>query len=599
MSKQSSENYLDQLLNSMNVKSNKSKDKQVQALEKEIESVKKTLKLRDENAFYEEFESELGNDEYGSLFSDFESEIEEYELENEYSKEKKTSKKEQKRKKGSKQTKKEESIEEVKPIQREVPIEEVKPIQREVPIEEVKPIQREVPIKEVKPIQEVAPIEDPVQEDLAIEELLEDVMLMDEEVSTDSQEFKLEDLHSDELESEKFDFNVQEPNVQELNLEGLGVNDLEVKQEEPEVLSLEDVVLEEVKPEEIQAQENMVQDLSGLSEEELDKLLAEEDDFVDLEKILSGDGQSENLEGVTDFEAFAQNEMPGVMEIGDDFDLDTLIPDVSEKKESFIDKIKKIFSKKGKDDKVNLATTNTDINTLADENQRILEAFDKEEGITTSKKKGKKKKKKEKTKKPKKEKKPKAPKKQKPKKEKKPKEVDNTPPLPKKPVILIWLWSLSMLGLVLLLTNLVSYSMSLSSAKNLMGREDYSAAFTALNGLEIKEKDIELYNQISTLAPIDSEWDAYVSFKAYDRKVEAFDSLVCAAGRCEVNRESAVLCGVEAELNRFMEKITKELAQQYGVTYQEAIEVYNSFDRREYSIRMNQILERLGLLVEE
>ena len=586
MSKQSSENYLDQLLNSMNVKSNKSKDKQVQALEKEIESVKKTLKLRDENAFYEEFESELGNDEYGSLFSDFESEIEEYELENEYSKEKKTSKKEQKRKKGSKQTKKEESIEEVKPIQREEPIEEVelieevKPIPREELIEE-EPIPREEPIEEIKPIpeeepiQEVVPIvqtEESVQEDRAIEDSLEDVTLMEQEVSTDSQKLNLEDPTSKEI---------------------------EVKQEEPEVLSLEDVVLEEVKPEEIQAQENMVQDLSGLSEEELDKLLAEEDDFVDLEKILSGDGQSENLEGVTDFEAFAQNEMPGVMEIGDDFDLDTLIPDVSEKKESFIDKIKKIFSKKGKDDKVNLATTNTDVNTLADENQRILEAFDKEEGITTSKKKGKKKNKKEKTKKPKKEKKPKAPKKQKPKKEKKPKEVDNTPPLPKKPVILIWLWSLSMLGLVLLLTNLVSYSMSLSSAKNLMGREDYSAAFTALNGLEIKEKDIELYNQISTLAPIDSEWDAYVSFKAYDRKVEAFDSLVCAAGRCEVNRESAVLCGVEAELNRFMEKITKELAQQYGVTYQEAIEVYNSFDRREYSIRMNQILERLGLLVEE
>ena len=557
MSKQSSENYLDQLLNSMNVKTSKSKDKQVQALEKEIESVKKTLKLRDENSFYEELESELVDDEYGRFVSDFESEIDEYELENEYSKEKKTSKKEQKRKKESKQTKKEESIEEVKSIPREEPIEEIKPIPEEEPIQEVVPIVQ---------------TEESVQEDRAIEDSLEDVTLMEQEVSTDSQKLNLEDPTSKEI---------------------------EVKQEEPEILSLEDLVLEEVKPEEIQAQEAIVQDLSGLSEEELDKLLAEEDDFVDLEKILSGDGQIENLEGITDFEAFAQNEMPGVVEIGDDFDLDTLIPDVSNKKESFIDKIKKLFSKKGKDDKVNLATTNTDVNTLADENQRILEAFDKEEGITTSKKKGKKKKKKEKTKKPKKEKKPKAPKKQKPKKEKKPKEVDNTPPLPKKPVILIWLWSLSMLGLVLLLTNLVSYSMSLSSAKNLMGREDYSAAFTALNGLEIKEKDIELYNQISTLAPIDSEWDAYVSFKAYDRKVEAFDSLVCAAGRCEVNRESAVLCGVEAELNRFMEKITKELAQQYGVTYQEAIEVYNSFDRQEYSIRMNQILERLGLLVEE
>ena len=564
MSKQSSENYLDQLLNSMNVKSSKSKDKQVQALEKEIESVKQTLKLRDENSFYEELESELVDDEYGRFVSDFESEIDEYELENEYSKEKKTSKKEQKRKKESKQTKKEVAVEEVKPIQKEEPIEEVNPIQTE----------------------------EPVEEELAIEELLENVMSM-------------EDGLSNEIPNKEVSFASQEPNLEEFNLEELALNeteskDFEVKQETQEDLSLEDVVLEEVKPEEIQAQEAMVQDLSGLTEEELDKLLLEDGDFVDLEQMLSGDGQIENLEGVTDFEAFAQNEMPGVVEIGDDFDIDSLIPDVSETKESFIDKIKKLFSKKSKeDDKVNLAKGGTDVNALADENQRILEAFDKEEGITTSKKKDKKKKKKEKPKKPKKEKKPKAPKKQKPKKEKKPKAVDNTPPLPKKPVILIWVWALSMLGLVILLTNLLSYSMNLNNAKNLAGREDYSQAFRTLNGLKIKEKDLELYNQISTLAPIDSEWDAYVSFKAYERKVEAFDSLICAAGRCEVNRESAILCGAEDELNRFVERITKELAQQYGVTYQEAIEVYNSFDRKEYSIRMNQILERLGLVVEE
>ena len=33
-------------------------------------------------------------------------------------------------------------------------------------------------------------------------------------------------------------------------------------------------------------------------------------------------------------------------------------------------------------------------------------------------------------------------------------------------------------------------------------------------GMEIKEKDLELYNQLLTLAPIDSEWDAYVIFSS-------------------------------------------------------------------------------------
>lgn len=507
MSKQSSENYLDQLLNSMNVKTKRSKDKQVQALEKEIESVKQTLKSRDEDSFYDELESELENDEYRRFVSDFESELEEYE---------------EKKK-----------------------------------------------VKEPEPIKETL-LEEP--------ELIEEI----------PEEFEsLEEIALEELEPMKEEI-LEEP--KEL-----------LSEEELETLSLEDLVLDEIKEEDIQVQEPVVQDLSGLSEEELDKLLAEDGDFEDIENMLSN-GQLESLEGATDFEAFAQNEMTGAIEIGEGDDLDELIPDVSKKKESFIDKIKKLFSKKGKgDDKVNIASGGTDVNALADENQQILEAFEKAEG-KGKKKKEKPKKEKKKKEKPKKEKKPKAPKQPKPKKEKKekkPKEVDPTPPLPKKPVILIWLLVISMLGLVIILTNLVSYSTSVKDAKKLFEKGDYSAAFGEIEGLEIKEKDLELYNQLSTLAPIDSEWDAYIIFAFYDKKVEALDSLICAAGRCEVNRENAILCSSEEELDTLIEKITKELKEKYGITYEEAIDVYNSFDREEYSIRMNTILENLGLLVEE
>ena len=181
--------------------------------------------------------------------------------------------------------------------------------------------------------------------------------------------------------------------------------------------------------------------------------------------------------------------------------------------------------------------------------------------------------------KPKKEKKPKAPKQPKPKKEKKPKEIDTTPPLPKKPVALIWLLVLSMLALVIVLTNLVSYSINVKDAKELFDEGDYSAAFGELEGLQIKEKDLELYNQLSTLAPIDSEWDAYVIFSSYDKKVEALDSLVCAAGRCEVNRESAALCNAEEYINKLVEKITKEAQEN-------AKRTSNNFKNRKESKRL-------------
>ena len=84
---------------------------------------------------------------------------------------------------------------------------------------------------------------------------------------------------------------------------------------------------------------------------------------------------------------------------------------------------------------------------LTEENQMILDELEQADQKETSKKE---KKKKEKKKKEPKQKKPKQKKPPKPKKEKKPKEVDNTPPLPKAPVIAIVVMIGSLFGLVLL-----------------------------------------------------------------------------------------------------------------------------------------------------
>uniref|UniRef100_UPI0040575191 hypothetical protein n=1 Tax=Agathobacter sp. TaxID=2021311 RepID=UPI0040575191 len=504
MGKQSSENYLDQLLHSMNVKTNRSKDKQVQELEKEIESVKNTLRSRDEDSFYDELEAELENDEYKRFVSDFEAELEESG---------------RMAKKVSAKTPKAEKIEEPEP--------------------------------ELMP----EPIPEPEPEPAAnAERLLE------------------EDLRA---------------------------------------LSLEELVMDEIEAEAIPIEEPMVQDLSGLSEEELDKLLAEESGFADIESMLSGEGNAELEKSLENFENFAENEMTGgVIEIGEDDDIDALMADASapKKKESIFDKIKKLFSKKGKNaDKVNLAAGTTDVNDLAKENQDILEAFEKaENGGAGGKKKEKKKKEKskkekkeKKEKKPKKERKPKEPKQPKPKKEKKPREKDNTPPLPKGPVALIWLMAVSVVALILVLTNLSSYSMNMKDAESLFDEGDYSEAYNKLNGLTIKEKDLMFYNRLMTLAPIDSEWDAYLVFAENDMQEEALDSLLCAAGRCEVNRESAVMCEAEAYINLFIEKISNELSEVYGITYNEALEIYDSFDREEYSVYMKRLLEERGIIIEE
>ena len=230
--------------------------------------------------------------------------------------------------------------------------------------------------------------------------------------------------------------------------------------------------------------------------------------------------------------------------------------------------------------------------SLSGENADILAELEGEE--KTSKKKDKKKK----EKKPKKEKapkKPKTPKAPKPKKEKKPKEVDNTPPLPRGPVIMIWVMVASLVALVLLGVNLIKYNTPIANAKSLQNQGHYAEAFSELSGLEIKEKDMELYNQLAVLSTIDSELNAYEKFSKAEKVDWAFDSLICAAGRCYINEANADVFGCLGQLETLRRTVSNELAQKYDMTYEEAIEMYTIRDRDDYTIALYKKLTELGI----
>lgn len=255
------------------------------------------------------------------------------------------------------------------------------------------------------------------------------------------------------------------------------------------------------------------------------------------------------------------------------------------KKGSFLEKLKLIFF--GEDD------DEVDLDNLTVSN---IDGVEEPDGDGKKAKKEKKKKeKKEKPPKEKKEKKEKPPKPPKPKKEKPPKEKDNTPPLPKGPVFMIWLMAGSLGVLVMLGTNLGSYSSGVSSAKVLYDVGSYAEAYQKLAGLELKEKDLELYEKVKTMASIASEYDSYIRYMNYGRKDLALDSLVCAVGRCETNAENIEKYGCENDLKELKKKIKKVLKQTYKMSMSDAKNLYAIEDRNEYTIALKGKLEELGM----
>lgn len=236
---------------------------------------------------------------------------------------------------------------------------------------------------------------------------------------------------------------------------------------------------------------------------------------------------------------------------------------------------------------------------MSDEEIQILKELQATENVSDEtetkedKKKKKKEKKEKKEKKPKKEKQPKEPK---PKKAPKPKEVDLSPPLPKKPVILIFVMGLSVLALILLFSNHLGYSVSVTEAKTAFKEQDYVGAYHELSGLTLKDADSSFYERVFLLAKVQEEFRSGEVLFTTGEYAKSLDSYICALGRYEANYQEALDFGIQLEYDALAEQVVKRMEENFGVTADEAKELYALYDREEYTVRVYDIVKGLGLI---
>ena len=263
-------------------------------------------------------------------------------------------------------------------------------------------------------------------------------------------------------------------------------------------------------------------------------------------------------------------------------------------KTGFLARLSKLFFGEEEADADTLDEITDQTAGMSDENKKILEELEAA-GELTEKKPKKEKKKKEKKKKEPKPKKPKKVKEPKPKKEKKPKEIDNTPPLPKGPVIAIVIMVASLFGLIMVGVNLLGYQSNINLAKDAYGKGSFVEAFSELQGLKIREKDTEFYNQLQVLAVVSEKYQDYLVFENNGKHDIALDNLICAYGRYDLNKQKAQDYNCSVEYEQLGGKIIKALLEDYDMTGEEALQMYNAKNRKEYTLQLHAKLKALGL----
>ena len=349
-------------------------------------------------------------------------------------------------------------------------------------------------------------------------------------------------------------------------------------------------------------------DLSGMGDADLMDMLSDSDDLSELGDLLSSADEDKPVEDGDSIGAFAQAEMDTQEqemegeEAPDEPDKKKRGKKKKEKKKKeqkekgektgFLARLSKLFFGEEEADVLDEITDQTA--GMSDENKKILEELEAA-GELTEKKPKKEKKKKEKKKKEPKPKKPKKVKEPKPKKEKKPKEIDNTPPLPKGPVIAIVIMVASLFGLIIVGVNLLGYQSNINLAKDAYGKGSFVEAFSELQGLKIREKDTEFYNQLQVLAVVSEKYQDYLVFENNGKHDIAMDNLICAYGRYDLNKQKAQDYNCSVEYEQLGGKIIKSLLEDYDMTGEEALQMYNAKNRKEYTLQLHAKLKALGL----
>lgn len=352
--------------------------------------------------------------------------------------------------------------------------------------------------------------------------------------------------------------------------------------------------------------------------EDEEPILPEDDEELDDEGILNLlNGMSED-EALSDIGKMleADEQSISLEDLGADPENLTHAADLAESKKSaagakkqkkrgFFAKLLDLLFGEDEEDagEVSAVSETEDLDGISDENLDILRAMEGDVLTEPEEKSGKKKKKKKEKKKKepkepkeKKQKEPKEKKPKKPKKEKKPAEAGKREkPLPRGPVIMIWLLAISVFALVYIGNNLLSHSNALSMAQQCFDRGDYVQSYEEFAGIKVGSSETELYERAKVLSGVQTELKAYYSMMEVRKFDLALDCLVRALGRADLHMAEAEEWGVTTQMNALISETTMQLMDQFNVTEEQARELYALDDRDEYSLAIDEVLTGLGL----
>lgn len=236
--------------------------------------------------------------------------------------------------------------------------------------------------------------------------------------------------------------------------------------------------------------------------------------------------------------------------------------------------------------------------TVSDENAEILKELSKEDKAKKEEKKKKKAEKKEKGKnaKGKKEAKPKKEKKPKPVKEKK--EKEKTPwenpfrILTAKHVIAILAFCATIIASICIFVTFLPQFADKENAREAFYQGNYGKVYELFYNKKLSGNDEIIFDRAKTILILDRKLKSYYNNIALNQELEAVDALIRGV-ECYWSLEGVDEYGVRAEIDSIYQQICIILESNYGITPDDAIEIYK-YDNVTYTQRLTDAINGIG-----
>ncbi|MFA9463753.1 MAG: hypothetical protein ACERKN_05620 [Velocimicrobium sp.] len=136
---------------------------------------------------------------------------------------------------------------------------------------------------------------------------------------------------------------------------------------------------------------------------------------------------------------------------------------------------------------------------------------------------------------------------------------------------------------IILGTDSFSYAQSIKNATKYFGIQKYNNAYDEVSGIEIKEKDHEMYDKIMTVMFVNKQLNSYNNYYNMEMYPEALDSLLKGLQRYDEYISIAKELGIKSDLDFVRTQILAELNSIFELTEMDSYSIIHSDSQEKYS----------------